>query len=61
MDIQNYKDQPEFKESASVANDSQMIDSANPSKMAIDLDASLATIVQSFIALQSQTNHSLIE
>lgn len=61
MDIQNYKDQPEFKESASAANHSQMIDSANPSKMAIDSDASLATIVQSFIALQSQTNHSLIE
>ena len=29
--------------------------------MAISTDASLATIVQSFIALQSQTNHHLLE
>ena len=61
MDIKTYEDQPEYKESALAAKNASQTDAANPGKMAIENDASLATIVQSFIAIQSQTNHSLIE
>ena len=61
MDIKTYEDQPEYKESALAAKNASQTDAANPGKMAIENDASLTTIVQSFIAIQSQTNHSLIE
>ena len=55
MDINTYEDQPEYKESALAARNASQTDAANPWKIAIDNDASLATIVQSFIAIQSQT------
>ena len=61
MDIKTYEDQPEYKESALAAKNASQTDAANPGKMEIENDASLATIVQSFSAIQSQTNHSLIE
>ena len=61
MDIQTFSDHPDFKDSALAAAGLQQIETANPAKMAISTDASLATIVQSFIALQSQTNHHLLE
>ena len=61
MDIKTYEDQPEYKEIALAARNASQTDSDNPGKMAIDNDASLATIVQSFNVIQSQTNHSLID
>ena len=39
----------------------QQIETDNPAKMAVSTDASLATIVQNFIALRSQTNHQLLD
>ena len=61
MDIHNFKDQPEFAESALAADKTATLDTQEPNKLAVGTDASLAAIVQSFIATQSQTNHQLIE
>ena len=61
MNIPNFKDQPEFAESATAADKCTKVDTQDPNKMAVGSEASLAAIVQSFIATQSQTNHRLIE
>ena len=61
MNIPTFKDQPEFAESAIAADKTEKIDTEEPNKLAVGTDASLAAIVQSFIATQSQTNHQLIE
>ena len=61
MNIPTFKDQPEFVESALAADKTEKIDTGEPNKLAVGTDASLASIVQSFIATQSQTNHQLID
>ena len=61
MNIPTYKDQAEFVESSLAADKTEKIDTEDPHKLAVGSDASLAAIVQSFIASQSQTNHQLIE
>ena len=61
MNIPNFKDQPEFTESATAADKCTKVDTQDPNKMAVGSEASLAAIVQSFIATQSKTNHQLIE
>ena len=61
MNIPNFKDQPEFAESATAADKCTKVDTLDPTKMAVGSEASLAAIVQSFIATQSQTNHQLIQ
>ena len=61
MNIPNLKDQPEFAESATAADKCTKVDTLDPTKMAVGSEASLAAIVQSFIATQSQTNHQLIQ
>ena len=61
MDIPNFKDQPEFAESAIAVDKTAILDTQESNKLAVGTDASRAAIVQSFIAMQSQTNHQLIE
>lgn len=61
MNIPTFKDQPEFVESALAADKTEKIDTGEPNKLAVGTDASLASIVQSFIATQSQTTHQLID
>ena len=61
MDIPTFTDHPDYKDSAQAAMALQQIETDNPAKMAVSTDASLATIVQNFIALQSQTNHQLLD
>ena len=61
MNIPNFKDQPEFAESATAADKCTKVDTQDPKKMAVGSEASLAAIVQSFISTQSRTNHQLIE
>ena len=61
MNIPTFKDQPEFAESAVAADKSANINTQEPNILAVGSDASLAAIVQSFIATQSQTNRQLIE
>ena len=54
MNIQTYENQPEYKESTLAAKNACLTDASDPGKMAIENDASLATIVQSFLAIQSK-------
>ena len=61
MDIPTYQDTPEFVASVSASSKTQIVDVKDTAKQVIGRDASLATIVQSFITAQSQTTHSLIE
>ena len=49
MNIPNFKDQPEFAESATAADKCTKVDTQDPNKMAVGSEASLAAIVQSFI------------
>ena len=53
MNIPTFKDQPEFAESAVAADKSANINTQEPNILAVGSDASLAAIVQSFIASQS--------
>ena len=46
MNIPTFKDQPEFAESAVAAYKSANIDTQEPNKLAVGLDASLAAIDQ---------------
>ena len=61
INIPNFKDQPEFAESATAADKCTKVDTHDPTKMAVGSEASLTAIVQLFIATQSQTNHQLIQ
>ena len=56
MNIPDFKDQPEFTESATAADKCTKVDTQDPNKMAVGSEASLAAIVQSFIATQSPIN-----
>ena len=58
MNIPTFKDQPKFAESALAADKTEKIDTEEPNELVVGTDASLAAIVQSFIATQS---HQLIE
>ena len=59
--IPNFKDKPEFAESATASDKCTKVDTQDPNKMAVGSEASLAAIIQSFTVTQSKTSHQLIE
>ena len=61
MDTEDFKDTDLFIESSKVTGLLQELDINDPDKLVVTNQASLPTVVQNFIACQSETNAQLIE